>query len=111
MTQKIRLGNGEEVFACCGGFSFHVGSWHKEMEEEQAAKRRRRDEYRDEQAKLRGDLVGEVLTAIEVGDGYSLTLKFENGSTLRAELTGGEMDGHFDPPANRSMFVEVKARR
>jgi hypothetical protein len=104
---KIRLGNGTQVFACCGGTSFHVGSMHPEMEQEKAEEHRRVEARRAEQDRRRAALVGQSLSAIEVNPGFSATLTFANGNILRVSLVGGEMDGHFDPPGNRSLGVRV----
>lgn len=80
---------------------------HPEMEEERAEREREAEERRVEQRALLDRLAGKAVLSVSVNDGFSLTVAFADGTLLVAKLVGGEMDGHFDPPGNRSLSVEV----
>jgi hypothetical protein len=65
---------------------------------------------RAEQERRRKALVGKVLVEWSVTNlEYEVILKFSDGSHLRVSLSGGELDGHSDPPANRNLRAEVLA--
>lgn len=64
----------------------------------------------DQETARREALVGQRLTAVDVQRSAGFVrLRFESGATFTISLTGGELDGHFDPPANRSLLVETKS--
>ncbi len=92
----------------CGGKNGHTPiceASHKHSMAEQSALFKWRRENEADQARRIEGLAGKVVLGVRVWNS-DVRISFEGGEVLEVRLMGGELDGHSDPPANRSLRVE-----